>query len=182
MGWILVENWWPYQRPSFVTPPFAGYVSGHSVYSRAASELMTLLTGSPYFPDGLGEFECEAGEFLVFEDGPSQTIKLQWASYRDASDQTSLSRIWGGIHPGADDLPGRVLGATIGPQAWDLAVTLFNDVPCDADVTGNDSVGFDDLLATLAAWGPCTCNEDVDGDGVVGFGDVLAILANWGPC
>ena len=24
---------WPYQRPTFVTPPFAGYVSGHSTYS-----------------------------------------------------------------------------------------------------------------------------------------------------
>ncbi len=23
VGWILAENWWPYQRPSFVTPPFA---------------------------------------------------------------------------------------------------------------------------------------------------------------
>ena len=25
-GWVLAEDWWPYQRPSFVTPPFAGYV------------------------------------------------------------------------------------------------------------------------------------------------------------
>ena len=25
VGWILSENWWPYQRPSFVTPPFAGF-------------------------------------------------------------------------------------------------------------------------------------------------------------
>ena len=30
VGWILAENWWPYQRPSFVSPPFAGYISGHS--------------------------------------------------------------------------------------------------------------------------------------------------------
>ena len=30
--WILAERWWPYQRPSFVTPPLAGYVSGHSTY------------------------------------------------------------------------------------------------------------------------------------------------------
>ena len=33
VAWILAENWWPYQRPTFVTPPFAGYVSGHSTYS-----------------------------------------------------------------------------------------------------------------------------------------------------
>lgn len=24
VGWILAENWWPYRRPTFVTPPFAG--------------------------------------------------------------------------------------------------------------------------------------------------------------
>ena len=24
VDWILAENWWPYQRPSFVTPPFPG--------------------------------------------------------------------------------------------------------------------------------------------------------------
>ena len=36
-GWVLAEGWWPYQRPSFVTPPFAGYVSGHSTFSRAAA-------------------------------------------------------------------------------------------------------------------------------------------------
>ena len=34
VGWIRAENWWPYQRPTFVTPPFAGYVSGHSTFSR----------------------------------------------------------------------------------------------------------------------------------------------------
>ncbi|MCZ6836050.1 MAG: hypothetical protein O7G85_09780 [Planctomycetota bacterium] len=49
VGWILAENWWPYQRPTFVTPPFAGYVSGHSTFSRAAAELMTLLTGTLSF-------------------------------------------------------------------------------------------------------------------------------------
>lgn len=99
VGWILAENWWPYQRPTFVTPPFAGYVSGHSTYSRAAAEILTLLTGTEYFPGGMGEFVAEKNEFLVFEDGPSEDIVLQWATYRDASDQCSLSRIWGGIHP-----------------------------------------------------------------------------------
>ena len=63
VGWILAEAWWPYQRPSFVTPPFAGYVSGHSVFSRAAAEVLTELTGSPYFPGGLGEFVAEKNEF-----------------------------------------------------------------------------------------------------------------------
>lgn len=119
--WILAENWWPYQRPSFVTPPFAGYVSGHSTFSRAAAEVMTLLTGDAFFPDGMGQFSATKNEFLVFEDGPSEDIILQWATYRDASDQCSLSRIWGGIHPPVDDIPGRLIGAKIGVQGFDLA-------------------------------------------------------------
>ena len=126
VGWILAENWWPYQRPSFVTPPFAGYVSGHSTYSRTAAELLTLLTGDAYFPGGMSSFEITANEFLVFEEGPSVDMVLQWATYRDASDQTSLSRIWGGIHPPADDIPGRLIGLRLGPAAFELASDYFD--------------------------------------------------------
>ena len=126
VGWILAENWWPYQRPNFVTPPFAGYVSGHSTYSRAAAEVMTSITGSAFFPGGLGEFEANQNEFLVFEEGPSMDVTLQWATYRDASDQCSLSRIWGGIHPPADDIPGRIIGEKIGKEAYNFAVPYFN--------------------------------------------------------
>lgn len=125
VGWILAENWWPYQRPTFVTPPFAGYVSGHSTFSRAAAEVMTLLTGDEFFPGGLGAFEAKKNEFLVFEEGPSQDIVLQWATYRDASDQTSLSRIWGGIHPPADDIPGRLIGIEVGIDAFNFAEEIF---------------------------------------------------------
>ncbi|MEM8891260.1 MAG: T9SS type A sorting domain-containing protein, partial [Bacteroidota bacterium] len=128
VGWILGENWWPYQRPSFVTPNFAGYVSGHSTYSRAASEVLTMFTGDPFFPGGVGEFVAKEDEFLVFEDGPSQDIILQWATYRDASDQTSLSRIWGGIHPPADDIPGRLIGEKVGIDAFNKAKNLFQGI------------------------------------------------------
>ncbi|MEO0473876.1 MAG: T9SS type A sorting domain-containing protein, partial [Bacteroidota bacterium] len=138
VGWILVENWWPYQRPTFVTPNFAGYVSGHSTFSRAAAEVLTMLTGDPYFPGGVGEFVAKKNEFLVFEEGPSEDIVLQWATYRDASDQTSLSRIWGGIHPPVDDIPGRLIGREIGMDAFDYAerfisgsveMQSFSDLP-----------------------------------------------------
>lgn len=125
VDWILAENWWPYQRPTFVTPPFAGYVSGHSTYSRAAAEVMTMLTGDAFFPGGMGQFNANQNEFLVFEEGPSIDIILQWATYRDASDQCSLSRIWGGIHPPADDVPGRLMGEQIGLDAFDYAETYF---------------------------------------------------------
>ncbi len=137
VDWILARNWWPYQRPTFVTPPFAGYVSGHSTFSRAAAEVLTAFTGSEYFPGGMGVFVAEADEFLVFEDGPSQRINLQWATYRDAADQCSLSRIWGGIHPPIDDLRGRVIGTTIGQDAFALAREIFESTsePIQVDPT-----------------------------------------------
>lgn len=125
VGWILAEDWWPYQRPSFVTPPFAGYISGHSTYSRAAAEILTQLTGDNFFPGGMGVFPAPQNEFLVFEDGPSETITLQWATYQDASDQCSLSRIWGGIHPPADDIPGRLIGYRIGHSSFAFAEKFF---------------------------------------------------------
>lgn len=125
VDWILAESWWPYQRPNFVTPPFAGYVSGHSTFSRAAAEIMTELTGDEYFPGGMGEFHAPQNEFLVFEDGPSVDVVLQWATYRDASDQTSLSRIWGGIHPPVDDIPGRFIGMRVAEDAFEHADRLF---------------------------------------------------------
>ena len=135
VGWILAENWWPYQRPNFVTPAFAGYVSGHSTFSRAAAEVLERLTGDAFFPGGMAEFTAAANEFLVFERGPSNDVVLQWATYRDAADQTSLSRIWGGIHPPADDLPGRRMGAIVGERTWGRALGLFTGANASSDIS-----------------------------------------------
>ncbi|MFK7809774.1 MAG: MopE-related protein, partial [Saprospiraceae bacterium] len=166
VGWILAEDWWPYQRPSFVTPNFAGYISGHSTYSRAAAEVLTELTGSEYFPGGMGEFEAPANDFLVFEVGPSEDITLQWATYQDASDQCSLSRIWGGIHPPADDIPGRLIGDTIGNDAYNLAKTYFyKDEDQDGFVSFEDC---DDMDNTIYPGAPELCDgKDNDCNGEI---------------
>ena len=124
VSWMRAENWWPYQLPTFVTPPFPGYYSGHSTYSRTAAEVLTLFTGTPFFPGGIGEYLIQETE-LDFEAGPSQDILLQWATYRDAAEQTSLSRIWGGIHPPQDDIPGRHTGNLLGPLVFNKASSLF---------------------------------------------------------
>lgn len=139
--WVYAQSWWPYQRPSFVTPPFAGYVSGHSTFSRAAAVILHKITGDPFFPGGMGTFPIEKNNFLVFEKGPSQSLELQWATYYDASDQTSLSRIWGGIHPPADDIPGRLMGQEIGEKAFDFANRLFKgEVATGLDNTINSVI------------------------------------------
>ena len=192
VDWILAENWWPYQRPSFVTPPFAGYVSGHSTFSRAAAEVLTGITGDAYFPGGMGEFECPQDDFLVFEIGPSVDVTLQWATYRDASDQCSLSRIYGGIHPVTDDIRGRLMGIVCGTQAVDLANDYFNGTinntcgigpygGCLGDVNGDDIQSVDDILFMLANFGHMGPHPaDLDLDDLVGTTDLLILLGVFG--
>ena len=123
VGWILAEDWLPYQRDTFVTPAFAAYLSGHSTFSRAAAEVLTRVTGSEFFPGGISIHEVEN---LEFEAGPSAPVQLQWATYYDAADQAGLSRIYGGIHVPADDGPGRVVGSKCGIAAWELGVKYFD--------------------------------------------------------
>ena len=125
VGWIRAVDWVPYQRSTFVTPAFAGYVSGHSTFSRAAAEAMTAFTGSQYFPGGLSEWTTPAGT-LKHEKGPTTDVTLQWASYYDAADQAGISRLYMGIHITADDFEGRKIGAQCGLDAWTLAERYFD--------------------------------------------------------
>lgn len=127
VDWILAENWWPYQQYAFPTPPFAGYVSGHSCFSTAASEIMAYITGSPYFPGGLQTHTFKKDAFLNFEKGPSEDLVLQWATYREASDETCLSRIYGGIHPPIDDIRGRQMGEKVAGVAIEYVEELLGD-------------------------------------------------------
>ncbi len=125
-AWIRPIDWLPYQRDTFVTPAFAGYVSGHSGFSRAAAEVLTRITGSAYFPGGMGTFTAPRNQFLQFELGPSVDVELQWATYFDAADEAGISRIYGGIHVPADDGPGRIIGSQCGIEAWNLASKYFD--------------------------------------------------------
>lgn len=132
--WIRAFDWLPYQKKTFVTPAFPGYVSGHSTFSRAAAEILTAITGSAFFPGGMGSFTAPANAYLTFERGPSAAVQLQWATYFDAADQAGLSRLWGGIHVPSDDLTGRTVGSECGQEAWNLARryfdgTISNEVP-----------------------------------------------------
>jgi len=121
--WILPADWFPFQKANFVTPAFPGYASGHSTFSRAAAEVLTAITGSPFFPGGLGTYKPAA---LTFEKGPTQPVQLQWGTYFDAADQAGLSRIWGGIHPPFDDFSGRRAGAQCGRQVWALVQAYYD--------------------------------------------------------
>ncbi|MCP3904928.1 MAG: hypothetical protein GY715_14985 [Planctomycetes bacterium] len=55
----------------------------------------------------------------------------------------------------------------------------------NADVNGDGTVSFADILAIIGAWGPCPpgdCPADVTGDMTVGFADILGVIGAWdGP-
>lgn len=116
-------------------------MSGHSTFSRAAAEILTTLTGDAFFPGGMAEFTAKQNDFLVFEQGPSVDVTLQWATYRDASDQTSLSRIWGGIHLPVNDIPGRRMGIEVAERVWALSQYYFSGS------AGNSELALDDTVA-----------------------------------
>jgi len=130
--WIHADSWSTYQRPSFVTPAFPGYFSGHSTFSRSAAELIAAFTGSPFFPGGLGTY---TNYVLGFEQGPSVPMTLQWATYFDAADQAGISRIWGGIHPPIDNLMGRRVGSQVGKGVWALVKRYFDGSVTNTPVT-----------------------------------------------
>ena len=62
-----------------------------------------------------------------------------------------------------------------------LNATDGEDQPSEpGDANGDGLVNTDDLLAVLAAFGPCEgCPEDFDGDGVVNVNEVLTVVGNW---
>jgi hypothetical protein len=122
--WILAVDWVPYQLPTFVTPSFSAYTSGHSTFSRAAAEVLTAMTGSEYVPGGLDEWTTKPGELKV-ELGPTQPVTLEWATYYDAADMAGQSRLYGGIHIQADDFNGRKLGSECGKDAWAKAQQYY---------------------------------------------------------
>lgn len=89
-------NWQPYIQ----TPPFPSYVSGHSTISAAAAEVMTQFFGNVSFTDtSLLEFGIANREIKTF---------------REAAQEASISRVYGGIHYRFDCEEGNKVGKKIG--------------------------------------------------------------------
>ena len=61
------------------------------------------------------------------------------------------------------------------------------NVPCDADMNGDEMVNVADLLAVINAWGGCPtppvlCPQDINADGQVNVSDMLSVINAWGAC
>ena len=76
--------------------------------------------------------------------------------------------------------------ALLAPDIQGVAFKAQNPVGFPGDIDRDGDVDVANLIALLAAWGPCPqkseCPEDLDGSGTVDFGDLLLLLAAWGAC
>ena len=91
------EKW----RPLLQTPPFPEYTSGHSVISSAAAVVLTAVLGENFtFND---DTETDYGL-------PVRTFK----SFRAASDEAGISRLYGGIHYRSSIMNGQMQGILLG--------------------------------------------------------------------
>lgn len=126
LGTRLIDgaDWQPYQAITFVTPPFAEYVSGHSIFSASAARILKLFTGSDRFGHSV---TIPAGQSFV-EPGlvPASDLTLHWRTFSDAADEAGISRRYGGIHFVDGDRQARKMGKKIGKQAWRKALTYFH--------------------------------------------------------
>lgn len=75
----------PKWQPLLQTPPFPEYTSGHSVISTAVAETLTYLLGD--------NFTFRDDTEVIF-DLPTRDFK----SFRQASEEAAISRLYGGIH------------------------------------------------------------------------------------
>lgn len=100
----LIDPSW---EPLIPTPPFPEYPSAHSTQSASASTVLTALLGE-----------------AAFDDSTSISIGhpvRHFSSFREASDEAGMSRVYGGIHFPSGNTGGRALGRCIGEKVLERA-------------------------------------------------------------
>jgi hypothetical protein len=101
----------PQWKSYIETPPFPEYTSGHSVVSSASSTILTGLIKQPYaFTD--------SSEMYI--DMPPRPFR----SFREASEEASISRFYGGIHY----MPALTNGIIQGNEVGAFILKRFNKV------------------------------------------------------
>ena len=96
----FIDNNW---TPMLQTPPFPEYPSGHSTITRAASAVLTKIFG----------------ENFAFQDTSDLRyigMKRDFKSFKQASDEASISRVYGGIHYNFSVNEGVVQGQKVGDK------------------------------------------------------------------
>jgi hypothetical protein len=113
---IASSQWHPYSPATFVTPPFPGYVSGHSTVSAACAKTLQLFTGS----DDFGFVERRHPGILTEPDAEcaKTEVELPLTTFTSTAEMAGISRIMGGYHIQADNLEGLALGRKVADFTW----------------------------------------------------------------
>ncbi|HEX8738196.1 MAG TPA: vanadium-dependent haloperoxidase [Pyrinomonadaceae bacterium] len=137
---LPASEWHPYSPLSFITPPFPGYVSGHSTVSAACAKVLELFTGSDNFgateTRHAGELtepgvSCEVKQMI---DGKSPTtgisadgvVTLQLPTFTATAEMAGISRVMGGYHIQADNIAGLELGKKVALYVFPKTQSYFD--------------------------------------------------------
>lgn len=173
------------------------------IHGNGAPAAVAVISGTPWFAacnvEGLSHeswfadpgnidadprfVDAEAGDFRLAADSASIDAGYDDWLPQDVADLDDDGDV---DEPLPTDLTGasRVQGVRVDMGAFE------SDSRCPGDIDGDGAgVGFGDLVALLACWGPVSGACDAAdlapagaGDGVVGFDDLVTLLASWGPC
>jgi hypothetical protein len=161
-----------------------GGPNGDVMGAMAPFTFSTSHTGSVFFQQCAPESQanCEFGNFTPESAADTGELEyLQGFQFGDAYKQYGIDYGW---HLAVVDYaPGATNTVTVTIDQMTVEFTVPELVL--GDLNNDGMVGITDLLALLAAWGPCpappaACAADLNLDGSVGVGDLLLMLANWG--
>jgi PAP2 superfamily len=138
------SQWHPYSPAVFVTPPFPGYVAGHSTVSAAAATMLALFSGSDRY-DGvalrhageLTEPGCEPTQMQAHlgtrpTTPPSLEVSLEMPTFWSIAEMAGTSRILGGYHLRADNEQGLLLGRKVARFCWPRLRAYINGTAAPA--------------------------------------------------
>ena len=97
--------------PLIATPPFPTYTSGHSTFSGAAAEVLTVLFGEEFAFSSEIDRQSSAGQRPLPAD---RIVTRYFTSFWEAAEEAGISRIYGGIHFSFDNTAGLESGRSVG--------------------------------------------------------------------
>jgi hypothetical protein len=130
-GVIAPVDWRPYSPGTFVTPPFPGYVSGHSTVSGACSKMLELFSGSDrygaYYRHKAGVYtepDARVEAMQALDGKPAiglpedKEVVLVFPTFTATAEMAGISRVMGGYHIQSDNVEGLKLGRRVAEFGW----------------------------------------------------------------
>ncbi|HEX9961883.1 MAG TPA: vanadium-dependent haloperoxidase, partial [Pyrinomonadaceae bacterium] len=133
------DEWHPYSPYNFITPPFPGYVSGHSTVSAACAKVLELFTGSDRFGEvekrkagelTEAEYECKIVQMKLGQSPQDAKLTCEVAldlpTFTATAEMAGISRVMGGYHIQADNVAGLELGRKVAQYVFPKTQSYFD--------------------------------------------------------